>query len=247
MSAAGSILLVEDDSTDVLLLRRAFDKGGVTNPLQVVSDGEQAVAYLSGQGDYGDRQRYPLPSLILLDIALPRRSGFEVLTWMRQDPGLRRLPVIMLTSSGQPGDISRAYDAGANAYHVKPSGFDELLEFVEALKAYWLTWTEPLARIPKRRTGKNTGDDDPIFPPVTDLTNAVLSAKSKVYALLSRHPHGLTPEELAHAFLSRGLAAGEVEAVTDHVTEILRRLEDGPSHRKVTRTDDGRYRAVAFW
>lgn len=247
MSAAGAILLVEDDSTDVLLLRRAFDKAGVTNPLQVVSDGEQAVAYLSGQGDYGDRARYPLPSLILLDIALPRRSGFEVLTWMRQDPALRQLPVIMLTSSGQPGDISRAYDAGANAYHVKPSGFDELLEFVEALKAYWLTWTELFVGIPRRRTGKRAGDDDPIFPPVTDLTNAVLSAKSKVYALLSRHPDGLTPEELAHAFLSRGLAIGEVEVVTEHIEEVLRHLEDGPFHRKVTRTDDGRYRAVAFW
>lgn len=247
MSAAGAILLVEDDSTDVLLLRRAFEKAGVTNPLQVVSDGEQAVAYLSGQGDYGDRARYPLPSLILLDVALPRQSGFEVLTWMRQDPGLKRLPVIMLTSSGQPGDISRAYDAGANAYHVKPSGFDELLAFVEAVKAYWLTWTEPLAGIPKRRTTKNGGDDDPIFPPVTDLTNTVLSAKSKVYALLSRYRDGLTPEELARAFLSRGLAAGEVEVLTELLEEILRHLEDGPSHRRVTRTDDGRYRAVAFW
>jgi CheY-like chemotaxis protein len=247
VNAAGTILLVEDDSTDVLLLRRAFEKAGVTNPLEVVSDGEQAVAYLSGQGDHGDRSRYPLPSLVLLDIMLPRRSGFEVLTWMRQDPALRRLPVIMLTSSGQPGDISRAYDAGANAYHVKPSGFEELLEFVEALKAYWLTWTEPLAGIPKRRTAKKGGDDDSIFPPVTDLTNQVVSAKSKVYALLSRHPDGLTPEELARAFMSRGLAAGEVEVVTERIEEILRHLEGGPSHRKVTRTDDGRYQAAAFW
>jgi hypothetical protein len=130
---------------------------------------------------------------------------------------------------------------------VKPSGFEELLEFVEALKAYWLTWREPLAGIPKRRTTKNDRDDDPIFPPVTDLTNQVLSAKSKVYALLSRHPDGLTPEELARAFMSRGLAAGEVEVVTERIEEILRHLEDGPSHRKVTRTDDGRYQAVAFW
>ncbi len=247
MSPADLILLVEDDSTDALLLRRAFEKAGVANPLQVISDGEQAVAYLSGQGVYGDRARHPLPSLVILDIMLPRRSGFEVLTWMRQDPALRSLPVIMLTSSGEPRDISRAYDTGANAYHVKPSGFRDLLEFVEAIKAYWLTWTEPLVGISEPRTDKTGGDDDAIFPRVTDLTNQVVSEKSKVYALLSRHPDGLTPEELARAFLSRGLAGGAIEAVTERIEDILRRLETGPLHRRVVRTGDGHYRAVAFW
>jgi CheY-like chemotaxis protein len=247
MSPAGTILVVEDDSTDVLLLRRAFDKAGVTDPLQAVSDGEQAMAYLAGEGDYADRERHPLPSLIILDIVLPRRSGFDVLAWIRQQPGLRSLPVIMFTSSGHPADISRAYDAGANAYHVKPSGFQELLDFVEALKAHWLRWAEPLAAIPKRRARRGSTDTDPVFPPITDLTNPTFSAKSKVYALLSRHPDGLTPVELAEAFLSRGLATGELELVAKRIKEILKQLEMGPSHRKVVRTEDGLYRAMSFW
>src|SRR5215468_3214860 len=163
MSANGTILLVEDDSTDVLLLRRAFVKTGVTNPIQVVTDGDEAVAYLSGQGDFGDRGRHPLPSLVLLDIKLPRRSGLEVLTWMREQPDLRRLAVIMLTSSREPGDISRAYDAGANGYHVKARAFEDLLDLVDALKVYWLSWTEPLAELRTRRAPSVTHDDDPTF------------------------------------------------------------------------------------
>ena len=246
-AAGGAILLTEDDAADVLLLRRAFEKAGVTNPLQVVSDGDQAVAYLAGQDDYADRERHPLPALILLDIKLPRRSGLDVLTWVRQQPSLMGIPVIMLTSSQEPADISRAYDAGANAYHVKPVGFEELLGFVQALKAYWLTWAEPLMGIRKRQARRASQDDDPIFPPVTDLTNPVLSAKSKIYAVLSRYPDGLTPRELAQAFLSRGLTVGEVEVVATRIEEILKHLECGPSHRKVARADAGRYRAVSFW
>jgi len=243
----GAILLTEDDDGDVLLLRHAFDKAGVTNPLHVVSDGEQALAYLAGQGGYADRERHPLPSLVLLDIKLPGRSGLDVLAWMREQPTLRHIPVIVLTSSQQPGDISRAYDAGANAYHIKPVGFEGLLEFGEALRAYWPTWTEPLEGIRKRQAHRASRDDDPIFPPVTDLTNPVFSAKSKVYAVLSRHADGLTPQELAQAFLSRGLVVGEVEVVAKHMEGILKRLESGPSHRKVARTVDGRFRAVSFW
>lgn len=246
-TASGTILLTEDDSTDVLLIRQAFEKLGVTNQVQVVSDGEQAVAYLEGKGDYADRERYPLPSLVLLDLMLPRLSGLEVLAWMRQQASLRRTPVIMLTSSAQPANISRAYAAGANAYHVKPADFDGLVELVEAIKAYWLTGMEPLAGFGQRRARRASQDGDPIIPPVTDLTNPVLSTKSKVHAVLSRHPAGLTPEELAHAFLSRGLAVGEVAAVARHLEGLLKHLEHGPSHRKVSRTDDGRYRAVSFW
>lgn len=244
---SGAILLAEDDDGDVLLLRRAFEKAGVTNPLHVVSDGEQAVAYLTGQGGYADRERHPLPSLVLLDIKLPRRSGLDVLAWMREQPGLRRIPVVVLTSSEQPADISCAYDAGANAYHIKPVGFEGLLAFVEALEGYWPTWAEPLEGIRKRRAHRASRDDDPVFPPVTNLTNPVFSAKSKVYAVLSRHADGLTPRELAQAFLSRGLVVGEVEVVARHMEGILKRLESGPSHRKVARTVDGRFRAVSFW
>jgi CheY-like chemotaxis protein len=247
MSAAGAILLVEDNSTDVLLLRRAFGKAGVTNPLQVASDGEQAMAYLTGEGSYADRERHPWPSLMLLDIKLPRKSGFEVLAWMRQEPALRRVPVVMLTSSAQSADIARAYDAGANAYHVKPSDSEGFFALAEALKTYWLRWVEPLAESRTRRASRTTEDDDPIFPPITDLANPVFSARSKVHALLSRHPAGLTPEELADVFLNRGLAVGDAQVVARRIEEILTQLESGPSHRKVGRTEDGRYRAMSFW
>lgn len=247
MSAAGAILLVEDNSTDVLLLRRAFGKAGVSNPLQVASDGDLAIAYLTGEGSYADRERHPWPSLMLLDIKLPRRSGFEVLTWMRGQPALRRVPVVMLTSSAQSADIARAYDAGANAYHVKPSDSEGFFALAEALKTYWLSWAEPLGERRTRRASRTAEDDDPVFPPITDLANPVFSARSKVHALLSRHPAGLTPGELADVFLNRGLAVGAAEVVARRIEEILTQLENGPSHRKVARAEDGRYRAMPFW
>src|SRR5919205_937131 len=110
----GSVLLVEDDPNDVTLTQRAFARAGFANPLQIVNDGEQAIAYLAGDARYADRQRYPLPILVLLDLKLPRKSGFDVLGWLRGVPDVRRLPVVVLTSSAQSPDIDRAYDAGAN-------------------------------------------------------------------------------------------------------------------------------------
>jgi len=104
MAEASTVLLVEDNATDVLLIRRAFDKARLGNPLQVVGDGDAAVEYLSGTGRDVDRRQFPLPILILLDFKLPRRSGLEVLEWLRTQDALRRLPVVMLTSSGRaPG------------------------------------------------------------------------------------------------------------------------------------------------
>jgi len=108
----GSVLLVEDDPNDVALTQRAFERAGFANPLQVLSDGEQAIGYLGGEASYADRNRYPLPILVLLDLKLPRTSGFEVLAWIRGAPNIRRLPVVVLTSSQQSPDIDRAYDAG---------------------------------------------------------------------------------------------------------------------------------------
>lgn len=137
-----TILLVEDDSNDVLLIQRAFRKSDVVNPIQVVGDGEEAIAYLSGRGPYADRERYPLPVLLLLDLKLPRKSGFEVLEWLRQQPGLKRLPVAVLTSSAETPDINRAYDLGANSYLVKPVRFEGLLRMVQTLNLYWLIINE---------------------------------------------------------------------------------------------------------
>lgn len=137
-----TILLVEDNPRDVLLIQRAFRKANVTVPLQVVEDGEVAVRYLSGEEPYTDRDRYPLPVLILLDLKLPRKSGAEVLAWLRQQPALKRLPVVVLTSSKEYADINHIYDLGGNAYMVKPVAFDNLVEIVKGLNLHWIILNE---------------------------------------------------------------------------------------------------------
>ena len=143
MTATHTILLVEDDPNDILLTQRAFRKANLTHAsLQVVTDGDTAVAYLSGAGEYSDRDRYPLPVVILLDLKLPRRSGHEILGWLRQQPELKRLLVVVLTSSNQRCDVDQAYDLGANSYLVKPIGLAALVEVVQALNLYWLLLNE---------------------------------------------------------------------------------------------------------
>lgn len=137
-----NILLVEDDPNDVFLIQRAFRKANLVKPIQVVQDGEAAMQYLSGYSCYGDRDRYPMPMLILLDLKLPRRSGLEVLEWLRQQPQLKRLLVVVLTSSKENSDLNRAYDLGVNSYLVKPVSFDGLLEMVKNLNQYWLILNE---------------------------------------------------------------------------------------------------------
>ncbi len=142
MTTSGTILLVEDDPDDVLLIRRALRNAKIANPLREVADGDEAIAYLSGANGYGDRDANPLPVLVLLDLKLPRRDGFEVLRWIRAQPGLRRLPVVVLTSSRETADVNRAYDEGANSYLVKPVAFDALLELVRRVDEFWLYLSE---------------------------------------------------------------------------------------------------------
>jgi DNA-binding response OmpR family regulator len=136
------ILVVEDDPNQVMLLDRAFRKTGLNWPWTSVGDGDAAVEYLSGTGAYADRSQYPMPSLLLLDIKLPRRSGLEVLAWLRQSSHLKRLPVVMLTSSRESVDVNQAYDLGANSYLTKPARFDELLNMMRTLNLYWLQMNE---------------------------------------------------------------------------------------------------------
>lgn len=138
-----NILLVEDEPNDVFLIERAFKKCGCQHLLQSVGDGEQAIAYLSGSHAFADREKYPLPSIVLLDLKLPKRSGLEVLAWLRDRPDkLKRLPVVVLTSSKQASDINRAYELGANSYLVKPVAFDGLLELVQAFNGFWMRFNE---------------------------------------------------------------------------------------------------------
>ena len=109
------ILLVEDNTNDVMLLQRAFSKTGARGTIRAVNDGDAAVAYLAGEGIYADRERYPVPHLLFLDLTLPRRSGHEVLGWLRQREDLKRIPVIAPTSSREREDIDQAYDQDANS------------------------------------------------------------------------------------------------------------------------------------
>jgi CheY-like chemotaxis protein len=132
------ILYVEDEEADVVLLRHVFQKAGILNPLQAVKDGKLAKDYLAGEPPFDDRGQHPLPGLVLLDLNLPYWSGFEVLEWIRQQPQLRRLPVLIFSSSNRADDIARAYEAGANGYVVKPNALADLRNLVLALRDFWL-------------------------------------------------------------------------------------------------------------
>jgi len=131
------VLIAEDDPSDVFLLQRAFTAAGVPAALHFVRDGQEAIDYLGGEASFADRASYPLPDLMLLDLKMPRLNGFDVLEWLRKQPGLRRLLVTILTSSDQARDIDRAYDLGANSYLLKPHGTHELSELVMRLQRYW--------------------------------------------------------------------------------------------------------------
>jgi CheY-like chemotaxis protein len=137
-TSGDTILLVEDDPNDVLLMQRAFRKANLTNPLPVARDGQEAIEYLNHQGHFADVTRYPPPTLMLLDLKMPRKDGFETLEWLRQQPGLKRIVVIVLSSSSELADINRAYDLGANSYLVKPGDFLALVDLVNSLASYWL-------------------------------------------------------------------------------------------------------------
>ena len=132
------ILLAEDNDDDVFFVQRAFSTVHLSSPLQVVRDGEQVLAYLKGHGEYADRQRYPFPTLLLLDIKMPRMNGFETLSAIRQDPELKRLVVVFLTSSRLQCDVNNAFDLRANSYIVKPSTGDQMAEACERFKNLWL-------------------------------------------------------------------------------------------------------------
>lgn len=133
-----TILLVEDDPADGKLLQRAFEKASFPARLLRLNNGDDALLYLEGQNPYRDRQNYPLPAFIIMDIKLPRRSGLEVLQWLRtRDNTLRRIPVVMLTSSRHSTDVNRAYELGANSYLVKPDTQQELTALMSAVRSYW--------------------------------------------------------------------------------------------------------------
>lgn len=131
-------MLVEDNEDDVFLMRHALTSAGVTNPVFVVETGAQAVDYLSGTGEFRDRKKFPLPTVVFLDLKLPLMSGHEVLAWVRAQRQLEGLVVVVLTSSNEPSDVRRSYSLGANSYLVKPLTARQLLDLAKALNWTWI-------------------------------------------------------------------------------------------------------------
>lgn len=148
MSEERSILLVEDNEDDVILIQRALRKGGITAPVHVARDGDEAVDFLSGAEQSQYTPAFALPNIVLLDLKLPKRNGFEVLQWIRSHQTLARLPVVVFTTSTQDSDLARAYGLGANSYLKKPATTGETTALLKAVGTYWLTYNErpPLAQ-----------------------------------------------------------------------------------------------------
>jgi len=130
------ILLVEDNPGDQELTRLAFKRGRLYNRLDIVEDGEQAMAYLHGRPPF---EGYPRPDLILLDLNLPRKDGREVLAEIKQDPQLKVIPVIVLTTSEADSDVMRSYELNANSYMTKPVDFDNFVTSIQTLESFWFT------------------------------------------------------------------------------------------------------------
>ena len=133
-----SVLYVEDEEADVLFMRRAFQGAAPGHELHSVANGRDAIAYLTGRDDYSDRNRHPLPSLLLLDLNLPGLSGFEVLKWVRAQPEFEQLPVVVFSSSTRPEDKALAVDLGADEYIEKPPSGHQFVKVVEQLRERWL-------------------------------------------------------------------------------------------------------------
>lgn len=141
------ILHADDDDNDVIFLNYAFKQANITNRLYSLSGGEQVVDYLSGQGEFADRALHPLPGLVLLDLKMPRLNGLETLSWIRAQPALRPLIVIIFTASANQCDVDDAYRLGANSFLIKPAGTDRLTDLIKALHAYWFGCNR-FARLP---------------------------------------------------------------------------------------------------
>jgi CheY-like chemotaxis protein len=132
------ILLAEDDKNDIFLMRRAFDNAGFHNPLYVVHNGQEVTNYLGGAGEYADRERYPLPGLLLLDLKMPLMDGFDVLAWLRGQEKFNTLPVVVLSSSKLEADVGKSREMGVYDYRVKPQRFEDLVRLLDDVRRCWL-------------------------------------------------------------------------------------------------------------
>jgi CheY-like chemotaxis protein len=137
MKPAKTILLVEDNPDDVFIFQKVLRTARVANPVNVVTDGQEAVNYLSATEKYADREKYPVPFLIFLDLKMPYLDGFDVLKWIRTQPGLQSLVVVVLSGSEQPSDHRQAYALGARSYLVKPPAPEEIRQFIGSMESHW--------------------------------------------------------------------------------------------------------------
>jgi CheY-like chemotaxis protein len=149
MTIGYPILHVEDRQEDVFLLQYAFKRAEIWNPVHLATDGQNAIDYLAGVGKFSDRAQFPLPYIVLLDLKLPHKMGLEVLEWIRQQPSLKSLIIIILSSSAYKGDIQRAYNLGANAFLVKPSDANTFADMCKALKHFWFTYNQAPVEFPE--------------------------------------------------------------------------------------------------
>ena len=143
MANEGVILLADDNPDDVLLVKRALRQSGAHNPLVIARNGEEVLQYLKGEGPFANREAHPLPGLILLDLDMPRVTGFQVLEWVRKQPELRPLPIIVLATSAYSPDIRLAYQLGANSFLTKPADPAELTRSLQQVLQFWFHQKTP--------------------------------------------------------------------------------------------------------
>lgn len=148
------VLMAEDSEHDVRAVRRVWERSAIRNPLRVVRNGQECLDYLLRRGDYADPSSSPRPGILLLDLNMPLVDGFEVLRSIKEIPGLRRMPVVVLTTSSRDEDLARSYDLGANAYMTKPVGMEKLGEALERLHLFW-----ELVELPDERQVPSDGHD----------------------------------------------------------------------------------------
>lgn len=167
------VLSVDDNDVDGALLERAFKRTSIPARLYRVSEGPQALAYLAGDGIYRDRESYPLPDLVLLDLAMPKMSGYEVLKWIREQPAVKKTKVLIFTSSEKPEDYRAASEIGADGYLLKPTKFDDLKKLVKQIHEEWLARRKSGKTAARKERGETEGQSageprGPDLPPGAD-------------------------------------------------------------------------------
>ena len=138
-----TILVVEGDADERMFMERAFRKLGIDSPIQLVSSGDEAIAYMKGEGRYADRKQYAYPSFILTDLKMSHGDGFAVLAFLKRNPDWAIIPTVVLSGSASPEEIKKAYRLGASSFHTKPNAHDDLVKLLSTLHEYWMTCEVP--------------------------------------------------------------------------------------------------------